>query len=280
MSETKVSTLRQNLIEIKSSLVHKYFDFRINRNTNPYQILFRQTPYRFLFILGHMRAASSLLSHLLTSNPEIIGYGETHTQYHTESDLKNLMLKVYWNYYQLQNIPMQHKYILDKVLHNNKIFDSSLLKSKQVYSLFLIREPVRTISSLLDLKPDWSESKALKYYTERLAKLEESAKFIDNQQHCLLIKQEQLINNTQAVFSTLQTFLDTKTGFSEQYQVTQTTGMRYIGDQTENIKAGRIIRQKRKLDITLTADTIATSQASYQQCCQTLSDYCAVIKDY
>ena len=90
----------------------------------------------------------------------------------------------------------------------------------------------------------------------------------------------QLINNTEAVFSTLQTFLDPKTGFFEQYQVTRTTGMRYIGDQTENIKAGRIVRQKRKLDITLTADTIATSQASYQQCCQTLSDYCAVIHDY
>ena len=269
--------LREKLREIKSSLVYRYLDFRINNHTSPYQILFRKTPYRILFILGHMRAASSLLSHILTSNPEIIGYGETHTQYYSAQDLKKLMSKLYGNHYQLKNMTMSHKYMLDKILHNNKLIDDSFLKSEQVYALFLIRKPQRTIASILDLKSDWDEHKALNYYRERLAKLEEHARFINDKNRSLFIKQEQILDDTDKVFLALQTFLDTKTGFSEQYEVQKTTGMRYVGDQTENIKSGRIVRQKRKLAIEPTEATIEKAMESYQRCCQTLSQYCTLI---
>ena len=37
--------------------------------------------YELLFVLGHMRSKSSLLVHLLNSNPEVLGYGETHIGY-------------------------------------------------------------------------------------------------------------------------------------------------------------------------------------------------------
>ena len=91
---TKIIVLREKFRELKSTIVHRYLDLRINNNNNPYRVLFRKNPYRILFILGHMRAASSLLSHILTSNSEIIGYGETHTQYYREQDLKKLILKL------------------------------------------------------------------------------------------------------------------------------------------------------------------------------------------
>jgi hypothetical protein len=277
MTTSKISSLQENLRELKSSVVHQYFRFRINSNTNPYQVLFRHAPYRVLFLLGHMRAASSLLSHILCSNPEIIGYGETHTQYHSELDLKNLFFKVYGNYYQLKNMTMSHKYIFDKVLHNNKILTDNLLKSDQVYALFLVREPARTIASIIDLKEDWTEEKALQYYLERLAKLEADARLINSKKHSLFIKQEQLLTESNKVFAALQNFLETKTEFSEQYEVTKTTGMRYIGDQTENIKAGRIVRDQRKLDIQLSENTVEKARQEYEQCCQTLSDYCRLV---
>ncbi|MGK7937086.1 MAG: sulfotransferase family protein [Xenococcaceae cyanobacterium] len=274
---TKIIVLREKFRELKSTIVHRYLDLRINNNNNPYRVLFRKNPYRILFILGHMRAASSLLSHILTSNSEIIGYGETHTQYYREQDLKKLILKVYRNYYQLKNMTMSHKYILDKVLHNNKFIDDSFLKHDQVYSVFLVRKPQRTIASILDLKPDWDENKALKYYTERLAKLEEHARFINNKNHSLFIQQEKILEDTENVFQALQNFLDTKTGFSEKYNVQKTTGMRYVGDQTANIKSGRIVRQKRTLDIEVKEATVEKAMESYQKCCQTLSDYCTLV---
>lgn len=273
----KKIALQEKFRELKSSIVHRYLNLRINNHTSPYQVLFRKQPYRVLFILGHMRAASSLLSHILTSNPEIIGYGETHTQYYSDRDLKKLILKVYRNYYQLKNMTMGHTYILDKVLHNNKFVNDSFLKNQQAYSIFLIRKPQRTIASILDLKPDWDEDKALNYYIERLTKLEEHAQFINNKNHSLFIQQEQILEDTEKVLQALQNFLETKIGFSEKYEVQRTTGMRYIGDQTENIKSGRIIRQKRKLDIEVAEITVEKAMKSYQQCCQTLSNYCTLI---
>lgn len=275
---TKTIALREKLRELKSNIVHRYLNLRINNHNSPYKILFRKNTYRVLFILGHMRAASSLLSHILTSNPEIIGYGETHTQYYSDQDLKKLMSKVYGNYYQLKNMTMSHKYILDKVLHNNKFIDDNFLRNEQVYSLFLVRKPQRTIASILDLKPDWDENKALNYYIERLAKLEEHARFINNKSHSLFIQQEQILDNTETVFQSLQNFLETKTGFSEEYNLQKTTGMRYVGDQTENIKSGRIVRKKRKLEIEIADATVEKAMASYQKCCETLSDYCTLVE--
>ena len=274
---TNIIALREKLRELKSNIVHRYLNSRINNHSSPYQIRFRKNPYRILFILGHMRAASSLLSHILTSNPEIIGYGETHTQYHSDRDLKKLMFKVYGNYYQLKNMTMSHKYVLDKVLHNNKLINDSFLQHEQVYSIFLVRKPQRTIASILDLKPDWNEKKALNYYMDRLAKLEEHAQFINNKNRSLFIQQEQILDDTDKVFQALQNFLDTETGFSERYELQKTTGMRYVGDRTENIKSGRIVREKRKLAIEIADYTVETAMKSYQKCCQTLSNYCTLI---
>ncbi|MDY7013544.1 MAG: sulfotransferase family protein, partial [Cyanobacteriota bacterium] len=85
---------RDSLRDIKNEIIRKYFEYRIQTPHDPYRILFRLQPYRVLFILSHMRSGSSLLTHILNSNPEIIGYGETHLQYSSEADFKRLMLKV------------------------------------------------------------------------------------------------------------------------------------------------------------------------------------------
>ncbi|MGV2388843.1 MAG UNVERIFIED_CONTAM: sulfotransferase [Microcystis novacekii LVE1205-3] len=45
-----------------------------------------------------MRSGSSLLTHILNSNPEIIGFGETHLVYESEQDFKALMFQLYWTF--------------------------------------------------------------------------------------------------------------------------------------------------------------------------------------
>jgi hypothetical protein len=47
-----------------------------------------------LFLLGHMRSYSSVLSHILGSHPQISGYCETHTKYRTWVDLWKLRWRV------------------------------------------------------------------------------------------------------------------------------------------------------------------------------------------
>jgi hypothetical protein len=49
---------------------------------------------RHLFLLGHMRSYSSVLSHILGSHPQIDGYCETHIKYRTRLDLWRLHHRV------------------------------------------------------------------------------------------------------------------------------------------------------------------------------------------
>jgi hypothetical protein len=267
--------LNHNYInELQHKLTYKYYQFRINTISDPYQIQLRITPYRILFILSHMRSGSSLLTHILNSNPEIIGYGETHLNYASEANIKDLIFKVYWRF---KDLNMNHQYVLDKILHNHKILDDNLLKSQKISVIFLLREPQKTLGSILTIKPHLNEEEALKYYCERLKKIEEYAKLINNPQRTLLIQYHQLINQTSSVFAALQDFLATKAGFSEKYQVLKTTGVRGIGDSSENIKSGQIIKQKKELNINLSSHIIKQGEQVFDNCCESLNLYCSHI---
>lgn len=277
--------LRQSIRSFKNDIISKYYKFRIHTPHTPYTILLKPHPYQVLFILSHMRSGSSLLTHLLVSNPEIIGIGETHIRYASEEDFKKLLMKLYWHEQEFRkvqdliNLRMNHRYVLDKVLHDSKFLGESFLESANVRSIFLIREPQRTLVSMLDHKPHWTEDDALSYYTRRLATLERYAKLINSKERSIFITHEQLIKNTDATFQTLQDFLKTKEGFSENYQILKTTGKRNVGDFKENIKSGRIVREARKIDIQVSSAITEKAEKAFAQCYQTLSEYCWTIEN-
>lgn len=270
----QMNDLRQSLRNLKNDILYHYYDFRINTPQYPYQIAFRRTPYRILFILSHMRSGSSLLTHILNSNPEIIGYGETHIEYSSEQDLKKLIYKIYCKN---RSFEMNHKYVLDKVLHNRKFTDISFLLSDSIYNIFLLRSPQRSLASMLDIKPHWSEQEACSYYINRLERLSNYAKILNDKNHNLFIQYDSLIDNTQAVFTALKEFLGTTEGFSENYQVLKTTGMRGIGDSSPNIKAGKIIRKPRQLEHQISPDLVKKSLQAFDRCSDTLSQYCKTV---
>ncbi|MFN6271258.1 MAG: sulfotransferase family protein, partial [Microcystis sp.] len=64
---------------------------------------------------------------------------------------------------------------------------------------------------------------------------------------------------------------------SEEYRVLNTTGIRGLGDSSENIRAGKIIKQARKLDIEISNYVLTQAQKAYDQCYETLSHYCHCI---
>ena len=263
--------LIQSLRDYKNQLVNDYYNFRISTPQNPYTIALRGNPYKILFILSHMRSGSSLLTHLLTTNPEIIGFGESHIEYYSEQDLKALLLKVYRDTRQLR---LDHKYVLDKLLHDKKLIDETILFSEQVRAIFLIREPKRALASILTLKPHWNENQAIEYYSTRLETLEKYAKLINNKKRSLFITHEEILNNTQSVFKAMQDFLEVKQPFSEEYQVLSMTGTRGIGDSSENIKAGRIVRNNKTSETSISSEIIEQGLQSFSQCSTTLSEYC------
>lgn len=267
-------TLNSPLRKFKNYLIDQYYRWRIETPEDPYKILLRKNPYKILFILGHMRSGSSLFTHILNSHPDIIGFGETHLQYASEEDFKKLLYKVYWH---IRDYQMQQKYVLDKVLHNSKFIQEDFLKSQNLYSIFLIREPKRTLASIMDLKPHWNEEYTLEHYVYRLSSLARYAELINSQERSLFLTHDQLINRTNEVFMKLKTFLKTETDFSEHYNVLRTTGLEGVGDKTDNIKAGYIVRNPRNLSIQISEATLNSAQEAFDKCSKVLRDYCDTI---
>lgn len=260
--------------KLKNALLHNYYSSRIYASTNPYKVLFRSKPYKALFIFSHMRSGSSLLTHILNTNPEIIGFGETHIQYTSEAGLKELLYKVYW---QIRHRRMSHTYVLDKLLHNNKLLSLELLRSNQLYTLFLLREPQASLASILKLKPNWDSHQAVEHYVNRLAMLETYAKEVNDQSRAIFITYEQLVNQTGDVLKQLQSFFKVKQAFSEEYQVTKTTGVKGIGDSSPNIKAGRILRTHSSSHVAIAPELLDKAMAAFMQCQATLEQYCTVV---
>ncbi|MEL6232250.1 MAG: sulfotransferase family protein [Cyanobacteria bacterium J06627_3] len=275
---------RQRIREYKNDLVQTYFDYRIEAASQPYGVAFRGKPYRFLLLLSHMRSGSSLLTHLLTTNPEVIGYGETHTNYADANDFKTLLKKVYWQAQDfrtladMQNLRMNHQYVMDKVLHNKKFLDHDFLQSEQVYAIFLLREPARSLASIADLKPHWNQQDTIEYYSQRLAMLVEYARLINNRQRMLVVSYEQLLENTPQVLMTLQNFLHTQTPFTEEYRVLKTTGMKGVGDSKGNIKAGKIVRSQRQLTQSFPAELVEQAKQAHGDCRAALMELCQSVE--
>lgn len=271
---------RQQIRESKNDLVQTYFSYRIESTNRPYGVAFRTHPYRFLLLLSHMRSGSSLLTHLLTTNPEVIGYGETHTTYANANDFKVLLKKVYWQAQDfrtlrdVQNLRMNHRYVMDKVLHNKKFLDHEFLRSDQVYAVFLLREPERSLASIADLKPHWNHQDTIDYYATRLTRLVEYARLIGNRQRQLVVTYEQLLDDTANVLITLQRFLQTQTPFTEKYKVLKTTGMKGVGDPKGQIKAGKIVRSQRQLNQSFSTELTAHARQVHYDCQTALIDLC------
>ncbi|MFG6096377.1 sulfotransferase family protein [Leptothoe sp. ISB3NOV94-8A] len=278
-----VSQWRQRIREYKNDLVQNYFNYRIESANQPYGVAFRAKPYRFLLLLSHMRSGSSLLTHLLTTNPEVIGYGETHTNYADANDFKGLLKKVYWQAQDfrklgdVQNLRMNHQYVMDKVLHNKKFLNHDWLQSEQVYAIFLLREPERSLASIADLKPHWNQQDTIEYYAERMAVLVDYARLINNPERMLVVTYEQLLDNTSKVLTTLQEFLHTQAPFTEEYKVLKTTGMKGVGDPKGKIKAGKIVRSQRQLTQSFPTELVERAKQIHHDCQAALIELCQSI---
>jgi hypothetical protein len=266
--------MQKTIRGLKDKLIRDYYRFRIYQTQNPYQIFLRREPYKILLILSHMRSGSSLLTHILATNPEIIGYGETHLKYQTEADFKALLQKVYWA---VRGYQMHHTYVLDKLLHDSKL-TPEILRSPQIYMIFLVREPVATIASLLKLKTDWTEAKALDYYIKRLGTLEQYAKISQEPQRKLFLTYSDLLERSEKSLALLRSFLQVRSPFAENYQVLPTTGFKGVGDSSDKIKAGHIVRDQKILKPELSDATNTASQAAFEQCIATLQQYAATIR--
>jgi hypothetical protein len=251
-----------------------------------------EVPQQVILLLSHMRAGTTLGVNLLCTNPEIIGIGETGVRYSSVSDFRILRGKIYSRYSKLL---VTEKYLLDNLNHNFHISDPEILLNDKVKCIFLLRDSESTLSSLLNKKfiqheaqfltvdpnqVDWVK-RSSGYYKDRLVKLMEYAKIINNQEKSLYFTYEQLISDTKIVFDSLTSFLGTQGSFSEEYTPLSSKGLfgksGFVGDPvSQKVTSGKIIK-KPSPKISLPPEISQECWDAYQDANATLSRYCRCI---
>jgi hypothetical protein len=234
-------------------------------------------PRQTLLILSHMRSYSTLLSHLLGSHPEITGYAEMHQSYRNSLDVLRLRVKVLMaNDYELKG-----RYVLDKVLHNERVISDAILNSPATAVIFLVREPQGSLRSIFKMGkkvPDmaWvSQPEALlEYYCQRLAELEVLSR--RRRTPAYFLNGDLLLTHSKETLQSVSTYLGLHTPLSESYQIFRHTGESGYGDFSETVRSGHIIREEKKDDVHFEPQILAEAWDAYERCVNTLNKYCEV----
>jgi hypothetical protein len=227
---------------------------------------------KFIFVLGHMRSRSSVLSHVLGSHDEIIGYTELHRSY--KSPLSLLKMKV--DLYEEFGACFSGKYLLDKVLHNNLDPTLSVINKANPKIIFLLREPKGYAKSLIRLGKKLGNKRyatpefAVKHYIERLNLLQTLPSLYDRPY--FFIDSDKLITETRPILDSLAIYLELEKNISSDYKKFEKTGKIRHGDSSDNISTGSIKKADGKDKIifeeeeVLTDDFLAAAIAAHASC--------------
>lgn len=222
----------------------------------------------YLFLLGTMRSGSSLLTAILCSHPEILGYGETHVVYDGKEKLQELVARVRRAHGERE----PSRYVLDKLLHDGLIRDPAVLEEADLTCVFLLREPRRTIQSLVH-QLDSTLDDAFTYYRERLLHLERYARAFPRS---AFLTYEGLIADPEGTLARLTRFLRLESPLSPEYRLQPLHDRKGVGDRSGRLEAGRILSEERELRVELPEDRVAEAEASYRKCRAVLEESCVL----
>jgi hypothetical protein len=233
-------------------------------------------PEKFIFILSHMRSGSTLLTHLLVSNPAICGYGETRTRYFSRRQFGILTGKVLYTL-RRESGSSGKRYVLDKLLHDRFIGPDSVeaLCGADVKIIFLLREPLGALGSLVD-RLRHTEAHALDYYLRRLDMLQKYGNTLTPKISCVALTYDQLLHRTENIFRLLEHFLELDCSLMETYRILPTTGVRRVGDPSPKIRAGKIVRDEPARG-GISDDTMKLAREGYEECFASLQNTCLTL---
>jgi hypothetical protein len=233
---------------------------------------------RYLFLLSHMRSRSTVLSHVLGSNPEICGYSELHRSYRTRMDLLKMRVDLYDDCRQ----QLSNKFLLDKLLHNQCWISDEILESEKPKVIILLREPESTLRSIVNMGHrtgvEWYKDpvKAGDYYRSRLESLERYARRLRGQYY--FADAEDVVTQPDSVLNGLSDWLGLQQPLQKSYSHFPNTGRRHYGDSSEHIRAGVIKETSGHPEVALPAEVLEAAHRCYRQSRQYLIANDAVVR--
>ena len=196
-----------------------------------------------------MRSYSSVLGHILGSNPEIDGYSELQLSYRTEIDLIRASLRVY----ETNGNRLQGRYVFDKVLHGHLAVGDIVLKRPKARALFVLRDPEATIKSTVAMarrnaNPGWKgdAAKVGAYYARRAGQLVDLAERMSGP--TCVFEAEALMERPDEVLAGLTSFLELKQPLRSDYERFSHTGKARFGDPGKHIGAGTLVTEREPHD--------------------------------
>lgn len=217
----------------------------------------------YIFLISHMRSYSSLLGHILGSHPEIKGYAENHQRYRNWLDFLRLRRATY-----LSCNSLEGRYIFDKLLHNYCAITDRIILQKNIKIIISIREPEKTIKSIVRLFSEIEHSKyqsisdCVNYYCQRLAGIKKLVERIPGRYY--FFKAERIINDTEKLLDELEAFLDLETPLKSEYKTFKYTGQQGKGDPSEFISKGSVQKDRNSYEnIELSEEVLAPAIKIY-----------------
>ncbi len=224
--------------------------------------------YARIFLLSHMRAATSLAGHILGSHPRINGYFEMHISYDTAVALDR-QFALLRRHERLK--PGSH-YLFDKLLHNDYRLAPGRFGDTPVRLLVSLAEPGHTIRSIVHLfrgkgRPEeYAEpAAATRYYIERVEALAAFCASVG--QPYYYYDAERLRSAPEQLLASLSAWLDLDTPLGPRYRIFSQTGKSGRGDSSAAILSGRI--EARRGDyghISLPPALLAQAREAYRHC--------------
>jgi hypothetical protein len=219
-----------------------------------------------------MRAGSTLLTQLIATSDEVLGYGELHLAYRRKRDLQALNGKTAWVGRQWR--PTE-AVAIDKVLHDYLLLPEHLRRiSSEIEVIFLVRRARDTLRSLTASFAK-SEREAYDYYTSRLDTIRRYLEVLEPGQPCLALTYEDIVGNTSNALSAIGDQLRLERPLSAEYQPIDRGG-----DPSPNLMSGRILSQSDKLvrhEARIDEALAAEAEAVFERTWQALSARCTTV---
>lgn len=187
-----------------------------------------------ILLLSHMRSYSTLLSHILNSNPAVAGFAERHESYGSTDDVRKAASGLVAGSDAIWGC--------DNVLHNAHKISDEVLRSDDVQLIFSIRNPTATLRSLWRWggkdKMYREPGVAAEYYCRRLDQLEEMAESVAGR--FIFVNPQAVVDYPDAALGELTDALGLATPLSSSYDVDHSTGDPRTGDFSPHIRTGEI----------------------------------------
>lgn len=226
-----------------------------------------------LLLMGHMRSGSSLLSTILTANPDINGYGEAKVKYTDAREFLTLRGKIAIVQLLNRRVPQRRfRYVYDKILHQRLMPGPEPLRTPNTRVILLTRPPEPTLRSIMGAF-GWEADRSARYLLREYEHLTSLAQNMPAGVEVVSIHHEDLIAQPEALLEALTCWLGLDTPLTPEFDPKARVKLIGSNDRSERIDAGQVIQTARKHEVDISGAPLQELEEGLAQLRSTIDDH-------